>query len=38
MTILDTYHFDIAARGAYYTMPPEERTLLEAFSRQAVQF
>lgn len=37
MTILDTYHFDIAARGAYYTMPPEERALLETTLPQAVQ-
>ena len=37
MTLLDTYHFDIAARGAYYSMPPEERALLETTLPQAVQ-
>ncbi len=37
MTILDTYHFDISARGAYHTMPPEERALVEATLPQAVQ-
>ena len=37
MTILDTYHFDIAAREAYYAMPPEKPALLETTLPQAVQ-
>ena len=37
MTIFDTYHFDIAAREAYVTMPPEEWALVETTLPQAVQ-
>ena len=37
MQFLDTYHFDLAARGAYYAMPPQERELLEGTLPQVGQ-